>query len=133
MRLVLIRAEKAGYQGGTGRVNLVGSGPRTQPGQRDGNEPADRGLGGKSPGCCERVDAVRRELVRANVIPEVARGNALYQEVANHAVEVPLGPWNLLVPMQKDVYKPRGITPYGRRKENERRTRTRRREAVTSS
>jgi Predicted integral membrane protein (DUF2269) len=32
-----------------------------------------------------------------------------------------------------NVYKPRGVTPYGRRKENERRTRTRRREAVTSS
>jgi hypothetical protein len=32
-----------------------------------------------------------------------------------------------------NVYKPRGVTPYGRRKENEGRTRTRSREAVTSS
>ncbi len=49
-----------------------GAGRMLQSGQSDHDEPANRGLGGQAAGCCERVEAVTRELVRRDIIPEVA-------------------------------------------------------------
>jgi len=48
-----------------------------QPSQGDHDEPADRGLRRQAAGCCEGMEAVARELVRRDVIAEVAHLCAL--------------------------------------------------------
>jgi hypothetical protein len=45
---------------------------RTQPSQSERDEPADGGLGGQALGRGERVQAVAREFVRHDVVPDVA-------------------------------------------------------------
>jgi hypothetical protein len=60
----------------TSRSALVSgrrSGPRTEPGQGHGDEPADRGLGGQAARGRERVQAVGGEFVHADVVPAARR------------------------------------------------------------
>jgi hypothetical protein len=49
----------------------------------------------------EGTEAVARELVRGDVIPDVAGRGALGQQVSDHVVELPLRSRDLLVPMQE--------------------------------
>ena len=50
----------------------IESGVGVQPGQNDGDEPADRSLGRQVAGCCEGVQAVARKLVGRDIDPNVA-------------------------------------------------------------
>ena len=55
-----------------GPARVAASGSATQSGQSDRDEPADRGLGRQAAGCREGVEAVGGELVRRDIIPDVA-------------------------------------------------------------
>jgi hypothetical protein len=58
---------------------LVGSSAGLQSSQSDRDEPAERGLRRQVAGCCQGVDAVARELVRSDIVPDVAGLCALRQ------------------------------------------------------
>ena len=61
----------------------------------------DRGLGWLAAGCCEGVQAVARELLRRDIIPNVAAFCALGQEVSDQVDELLLRPVDVLTSMQE--------------------------------
>ena len=61
----------------------------------------DRGLGWQAAGCCEGVQAVARELLRRDIIPNVAAFCALGQEVSDQVDELLLRPVDVLTAMQE--------------------------------
>ena len=73
----------------------------SQSSQRDRDEPADRSLGWQATGCAEGVEAVRGELVRRDVVPEVAGRCDLGQQVLDQVVDVLLRPGEVRSPMQE--------------------------------
>ena len=79
----------------------IPSARRTQPSQRDHDEPADRRLGRQGAGGCEGVEAVARELVRGDVVSELAGLCALGQQISDHGTKLLLRPSDLLIPMQE--------------------------------
>ena len=72
-----------------------------QPSQSDGDESADRGFGRQTASCCEGVEAVARELVRRDIIPNVAGLCGLDQQVSDHVAELLLRPGDVLTSMQE--------------------------------
>jgi hypothetical protein len=71
-----------------------------QPSQSDRDEPANRSLGRKAAGCCESVEAVARELVRRDIVPEVAGLCGLGQQVSDHIAKLLVRSGDLLTSMQ---------------------------------
>ena len=72
-----------------------------QPSQSDDDESADRGFGRQTASCCEGVEAVARELVSRDIIPNVADLCSLDQQVSDHVAELLLRPGNVLASMQE--------------------------------
>src|SRR6266511_179599 len=72
-----------------------------QPSQGDHDEPADRRLGRQAGGRGESVETVARELVRCDIIADVAGLCGLGQQLSDHAVELLLGSGDLPVAMQE--------------------------------
>ncbi len=72
-----------------------------QPGQSDLDEPADCGLRRQAAGCCEGVEAIARELLRRNIIPNVAGPCGLGKQVSDHIDELLLRPGDVLTSMQE--------------------------------
>jgi hypothetical protein len=69
--------------------------------QNDGDEPVDRGLGPQAAGCCEGVEAVARELVRGDIIPEVAGHCTLGNQASNEVAEPLMRARDVLTLMQQ--------------------------------
>ena len=74
---------------------------RAQPRQGDPDEPADRSLGGQATGCAQGMEAVGGELVRRDVIPEVAGRCHLGQQLLNQVVDMLLRSGEMRTPMQE--------------------------------
>jgi hypothetical protein len=72
-----------------------------QPGQSDRDEPADRGLGRQAAGCCEGVEAVARELLRRDIVPDVAGLGGVAQQVSDQVDELLLRSRDVLTPVQE--------------------------------
>jgi hypothetical protein len=97
---------------GQGVVKLLGkrlmkepdgkeSARRAQPRQRDRDEPADRSLGPQAAGGAEGVDAVGGELVRRDVVPEVAGRCDLGQEALDQVMDMLLRSGEVGTPVQE--------------------------------
>jgi len=81
----------------------ITSGPsawRTQPGKRDSDEAAGRGLRRQASGRREGVEAVARELVGSDVVPDVAGPCALGEQIPEKGVELLLRPGDVFAPVQ---------------------------------
>src|SRR5215211_1063277 len=78
-----------------------GSGRGAQPSQSDPDEPANRFLGRQTASCCEGVEAVARELLRRDIISDVAAVCTLGQQVSDHVAELLLRPGDVLTSMQE--------------------------------
>jgi hypothetical protein len=72
-----------------------------QPSQGDRDESADGCLGWQAAGCGESVETVAGELVRWDVVADVASPGSVGQQVSDHVAEVLLGSGDLPVPMQE--------------------------------
>jgi hypothetical protein len=83
---------------GTARI---GSGAGAQTGQSDGDEPPDCGLGRQAAGCCEGVEAVARELLGCDVVPDIAVFGGLGKQVPNEVADVLLRLGDALVAMKE--------------------------------
>lgn len=83
-----------------GRRPGNGSAWRPQPGQRDLDEPVDRGLGRQAAGRCEGVEAIGRKLAGRDIIPEAASLCALGEQVSDEIAELLLRPGDVLTSMQ---------------------------------
>jgi hypothetical protein len=68
------------------------------------------------------VDAVARKLVSRDILPDIAGLYALGQEVADEIAQVLLRPSDILTAVS--VYKPRGLTRYRWRKQQDQRAAT---------
>ena len=66
----------------------IGSGVGVQSSPNDHDEPADRVRGRQAVGCCEGVEAVARQLVRRDIIPDVAALCSLGQQVSDQVLEL---------------------------------------------
>src|SRR5688572_9336248 len=74
---------------------------RTQPSQGDRDEPADRGLRRQAAGRREGVEAVARELVRRDVVPETAGPCALGHQVSDQLAQLVLRSCDVFASMQE--------------------------------
>ncbi len=72
-----------------------------QPSQNDCDEPVDCGLGRQAAGCGEGVEAVARELVRCDIVPEVAGLCGVGQQVSDEVAELLLRSGDVLTSMQE--------------------------------
>jgi hypothetical protein len=61
---------------------------RSQAREDDGDEPADCDFGRQTPGRRGGVEAVHREFVRRNIVPEVAGGHCFGQQVSDEIAEL---------------------------------------------
>src|SRR5215207_739743 len=74
---------------------------RAQPGQGNRDQAPNRGLGRYGARCCERLEAVVRELVRRDIVPELACRCTLGQQVSDEVVKLALRPGDMLSSMQE--------------------------------
>ena len=86
---------------GTAPAPRKESARRAQPRQSDPDKPEDRSLGRQATGCTEGVDAVAGELVRRDVIPEVAGHGNLGQQVLDQVMDMLLRSGEVRTPMQE--------------------------------
>ena len=80
---------------------MLASSAGAQPSQSDYYKPANRGFGRHVAGCCEGVEAVARELVRRDIVPEVAGLCDLGQQASYHVVDLLLRSGDVHTSMQE--------------------------------
>jgi len=69
--------------------------------KRDRDESADRGLGAQGAGRCQSVEAVARELVGRNIIPDAAGLSGFGQQFSDHLVKLVLRSCDLFASMEE--------------------------------
>src|SRR3990170_6473686 len=72
-----------------------------QPGQRDPDKAANRGLGWQAARCREGVEQVARELIGGDVIPDVALLDTFDQQIAHKPTQLLLRSDDMLTSMQE--------------------------------
>lgn len=90
----------AGHAGSTEtprRLRAAGA----QPSQSDRDEPADRGLGRQAAGCGKGVQAIARELIRRDIIPEVTGLGPFGEQILDHVAKPLLRSGGLLASTQE--------------------------------